>query len=73
MTTTQRPAPQHTLEVYSVAVKLVIAVRDARVRDAYLCDHAMRAVQSAALNAAEGAGRAKLASELHAMLTAFVR
>ncbi len=56
MTTTQK-APQHTLKAYGVAVKLVVAVRDARVSDAHLRDQAMRAAKSTALNCAEGAGR----------------
>jgi len=70
MTTTQRPAPQHTLKAYSVAVKLVIAVRDANVRNAHLRDQAMRAAQSAALNTAEGAGRVTKADKARAFTIA---
>jgi four helix bundle protein len=36
---------------------LLEAVRAAKVRDAYLRDHAMRSARSACLNTAEGAGR----------------
>ncbi len=49
--------PHHKLEAYRVAIGLLEAVRNARIRDCYLRDHAMRAAKSACLNAAEGAGR----------------
>jgi four helix bundle protein len=49
--------PHHKLLAYGVAVKLLEAVRNARIRDRYLRDQAMRAAKSACLNAAEGAGR----------------
>lgn len=70
MTTTQRSAPQHTLEAYGVALKLVMAVRDAKVTDAHLRDQAMRAAQRAALNAAEGAGRVTKADKSRAFTIA---
>ena len=70
MTTTTRSAPQHTLKAYGVAVKVVIAVRDAKVSDASLRDQAMRAAQSAALNAAEGAGRVTKADKARAFTIA---
>ena len=70
MTTTNRLPPQHTLKAYGVAVKLVIAVRDANVKDAHLRDQAMRAAQSAALNAAEGAGRVTRADKARAFTIA---
>jgi four helix bundle protein len=70
MTTTNRLPPQHTLKAYGVAVKLVIAVRDANVKDAHLRDRAMRAAQSATLNAAEGAGRVTRADEARAFTIA---
>ena len=70
MTTTKRLPPQHTLKAYGVAVKLVIAVRDAKVSDAHLRDQAMRAAQSAALNAAEGAGRVTKADKARAFTIA---
>jgi four helix bundle protein len=49
--------PHHKLETYGVAIRLLQAVREARIRDCHLRDQAMRAAKSAALNAAEGAGR----------------
>jgi four helix bundle protein len=49
--------PHHRLKAYGVAVGLLEAVRAAKVRDAYLRDHAMRSAKSACLNTAEGAGR----------------
>jgi four helix bundle protein len=49
--------PHHKLQAYGVAMLLLQAVRDARIRDCHLRDQAMRAAKSACLNAAEGAGR----------------
>jgi four helix bundle protein len=49
--------PHHKLHAYGVAIRLLQAVRDSRIRDCHLRDQAMRAAKSAALNAAEGAGR----------------
>src|SRR3974390_48427 len=49
--------PHHKLQAYGVALRLLEAVRDARIRDCHLRDQAMRAAKSACLNAAEGAGR----------------
>src|SRR5260370_33251360 len=49
--------PHHKLLAYGVAMKLLEAVRDAKIRDSPLRDQAMRAAKSACLNAAEGAGR----------------
>jgi four helix bundle protein len=68
--TTTRHAPQHTLKAYGIAVKLVIAVRDARVSDAHLRDQAMRAAKSTALNCAEGAGRVTRADKARAYAVA---
>ena len=45
--------PHHKLKAYGVAVQLLEAVKGARVKDAYLRDHAMRSAKSACLNAAE--------------------
>jgi four helix bundle protein len=69
MTTTQK-GPQHSLKAYGVAVKLVVAVRDAKVSDAHLRDQAMRAAQSCALNTAEGAGRVTKADKARAFTIA---
>src|SRR4029077_11699096 len=49
--------PHHKLHAFGVAMKLLDAVREARIRNSNLRDQAMRAAKSAALNAAEGAGR----------------
>jgi four helix bundle protein len=49
--------PHHKLHAYGVALKLLEAVRAARIRDAHLRDQAMRSAKSACLNCAEGAGR----------------
>ena len=49
--------PHHKLHAYGVAIRLLQAMRDCRIRDCHLRDQAMRAAKSAALNAAEGAGR----------------
>ena len=49
--------PHHKLRAYGVAMQLLGAVRDARIRDSHLRDQAMRAAKSACLNTSEGAGR----------------
>jgi four helix bundle protein len=49
--------PHHKLHAYVVAIELLKAVRETRIRDCHLRDQAMRAAKSACLNAAEGAGR----------------
>jgi four helix bundle protein len=51
------PLPHHKLRAYGVAMKLLEAVRDAKIRDSHLRDQAMRSAKSACLNAAQGAGR----------------
>ena len=62
--------PHHKLEAYGVAVQLLEAVEAARIRDAYLRDHAMRSAKSACLNAAEGAGRVSRADKARAFTIA---
>jgi four helix bundle protein len=62
--------PHHKLLAYGVAVELLRAVREARIRDAYLRDHAMRAAKSACLNTAEGAGRVTRADKARAFTIA---
>ncbi len=61
MTQTKDPLaevlPHHRLIAYTVATELLVAVRDARIRDFSLRDQALRAAKSACLNCAEGAGR----------------
>jgi four helix bundle protein len=61
-----RSLPHHKLLAYGVALQLLQAVRDAKIRDAYLRDHALRAAKSACLNVAEGAGRATRADKARA-------
>ena len=51
------PLPHHNLVAYRVAVDLLVAVRDARLRDAGLREQAMKSAKSACLNIAEAAGR----------------
>ena len=55
--------PHHKLIAYGVAKELLVAVREAHVRDAGLRDQAMRAAKSACLNTAEGAGRVSRADK----------
>jgi four helix bundle protein len=57
--------PHHRLEVFWVAQDLVVAVRDARIRDAHLREQALRAAKSAMLNVGEGAGRVSPADKAH--------
>ena len=66
----QNHLPHHKLLAYGVAVELLRAVREARIRDAYLRDHAMRAAKSACLNTAEGAGRVTRADKARAFTIA---
>lgn len=49
--------PHHRLAAYDVAIALLVAVRDANIKDPKLRDQALRAAKSAALNVAEAAGR----------------
>ncbi len=55
--------PHHKLKAFGVAMQLLEAVREARIRDSHLRDQAMRAAKSAALNSAEGAGRVSRADK----------
>ena len=50
--------PHHKLIAFSVAKELLLAVVAANIKDAELRDQATRAAKGAALNTAEGAGRA---------------
>ena len=49
--------PHERLIAFQVARKLLLAVRDAGIRDGKLRDQAMRAAKGACLNIAEAAGR----------------
>ena len=51
------PLPHHSLRVFCVARELLVAVRDAHIRDAKLRDEATRAAKGTCLNIAEGAAR----------------
>jgi len=62
--------PHHKLLAYGIAMKLLDAVREARIRDSHLRDQAMRAAKSACLNAAEGAGRVSRADKARAFAIA---
>jgi four helix bundle protein len=62
--------PHHKLHAYQVAVELLQAVKNARIRDCHLRDQAMRAAKSACLNAAEGAGRVTRADKARAFAIA---
>ncbi len=69
--TNQLPGlPHHKLHAYGAAVKLLLAVRAANIRDAKLRDEATRAAKSAALNCAEGAGRVSRADKARAFTPA---
>ena len=52
------------------AIELLIAVREAGIRDTHLRDQAMRAAQSACLNTAEGAARVTRADKARAFTIA---
>ena len=58
--------PHHKLLAWHACKDLVLAVRACSIRSAHLRDQAMRAAQSAALNAAEGAGRVSRADKARA-------
>src|SRR5271166_188914 len=62
--------PHHKLLAYGVALQLLHAVREARIRDSYLRDHAMRSAKSACLSTAEGAGRVTRADKARAFTIA---
>ena len=62
--------PHHKLYAFGVAKELLVAVKNADVRDAHLRDQAMRAAQSACLNCAEGAARVTRADKARAFTIA---
>ncbi|HLK36184.1 MAG TPA: four helix bundle protein [Polyangiaceae bacterium] len=66
----ERRLPHHKLYAFGVAMRLLEAVRNARIRDAHLRDQAMRAAKSAALNCSEGAGRVTRADKARAFTIA---
>ena len=62
--------PHHKLYAFGVAKELLVAVKNADVRDAHLRDQAMRAAQSACLNCAEGAACVTRADKARAFTVA---
>jgi four helix bundle protein len=58
--------PHHKLRAFGVATELLIAIREAGIRDVHLRNQAMRAAQSACLNCAEGAARVTRADKARA-------
>ena len=62
--------PHHKLYAFGVAKELLVAVKNADVRDAHLRDQAMRAAQSACLNCAEEAARVIRADKARAFTVA---
>ena len=62
--------PHQRLYAFEAAMKLLEAVRDAKIRDCHLRDQAMRAAKSACLNTAEGAGRVSRADKARAFTIA---
>ncbi|MCA1829115.1 MAG: four helix bundle protein [Myxococcales bacterium] len=62
--------PYDNLLAYDVAAKLLVVVRDARIRDAHLRDQALRAAKNACLNTAEGAGRDTIRDKARAYTSA---
>ncbi len=59
--TTLYSLPHEKLIAYRVACELLVAVVEARIRDAGLRDQALRAAKSACLNIAEANGRVSMA------------
>ena len=62
--------PHHRLHVFGIAREMLVAVRDAHIRDAKLRDEALRAVKGTCLNIAEGAGRVTRADKARAFTIA---
>src|SRR5215510_4155937 len=58
--------PHHRLHVFGKARSMLLAVRDAGIRDAKLRDEALRAAKGACLNIAEGAARVTRADKARA-------
>jgi four helix bundle protein len=64
------PLPHHRLVAYQVATELLIAIKNAQIRDAKLRDEALRAAKSTCCNIAEGAGRFTRADKARAFVVA---
>jgi four helix bundle protein len=65
-----RSLPHHKLIAYQAAIDLLLAVRQAHVRDAKLRDEATRAAKSTCLNCAKGASRVTRADKPRAFAIA---
>lgn len=71
MTTTTRPQlPFHRLAAYDVAVRLLVAYKNAEIRDAKLRLEGLKAAKSVCCNVAEGAGRFSQADKAQAFTIA---
>ena len=62
--------PHHWLHVYRFALEMLLAVREAGIRDVKLRDESLRAAKGACLNCAEGAGRVTRADKARAFTVA---
>ena len=62
--------PHHKLIVFGVACEMLVAVRNAHIRDAKLRDEALRAAKGVCCNCAEGAGRVTRADKARAFTVA---
>ncbi len=58
--------PHHRLIVFGFAREMLVAVRDAHIRDSKVRDEALRSAKGMCLNIAEGAGRATRADKARA-------
>src|SRR5258708_22158847 len=62
--------PHHRLHVFAVAREMLLAIRDAPIRDTKLRDEALRAAKGVCCNCAEGAGRVSRAEKGRAFTVA---
>ncbi len=71
MTTCPKPLlPHHRLAAFQVAVELLVALRNANIRDTKLRDESLRAAKSVCCNVAEGVGRVSKADKARAFTIA---
>ncbi len=71
MTTTSRPRlPFHRLAAYQIAVELLIAYKNADIRDAKLRFECLKSAKSVCCNVAEGSGRFTQADKARAFTIA---
>ena len=62
--------PHHRLIAYQVALELLVAVKEAHIRDSKLRDEATRAAKGVCLNIAEGTGRVTRADKARSFTVA---